>query len=235
MFLQYKENKILIENHFESLYLELQLVYQFEVCRSVGLGFFNVQFTAVKPGLEALFNSSVCISMSTAIGVYRNQSLSKADCFSRLKITVKSVVSRALEFFALHLRDSWEIIYITIKLQYTRVCSSNGKKMREKQWLKNQYAYFQQLFFILFLPCWEGKKSNFIRSYGLCWLVSAKLNLLRLLSRTLLIDGWVEEKASKSINEEKSVELAYCWKTVFICRYLSLPWRWGLGVWMLVL
>lgn len=81
-------------------------MYQFEVCRSVGLGFFTVQFTVVTLGLEALFHFSTCISVSIAVGIYGNQFLSKADWFSRLKTTVESVVSRALEFLALHIRDS---------------------------------------------------------------------------------------------------------------------------------
>lgn len=81
-------------------------MYQFEVCRSVGLGFFTAQFTVVTPGWEALFRFSICISVSIAVGIYRNWFLSKADYFSRLKTTVKSVVSRALEFLALHIKDS---------------------------------------------------------------------------------------------------------------------------------
>lgn len=76
---------------------ELQFLDQFEAYRGIGVeeGFFCfVQFAVMRLSSEALLNFSVCICMSIVIGIYRNQSLSKADCFSRLKATVKSVVSR---------------------------------------------------------------------------------------------------------------------------------------------
>jgi len=67
-----------------------------------------IQFTMMTLGSEVLFHFSVCICISVVTGTYRNQSLSKADYFSKLKTIVKSVVSRVpgAFFFALRLRDS---------------------------------------------------------------------------------------------------------------------------------
>lgn len=104
--------------------------------------------------------------------------------FSRLKTTAKSVVCRAPGVFCTmskrFLRNNGQEP-LSCNTQESAVLI--GKKFTENKSVKDQYAYFQQVFFSLFLSCWEGKK-NFIRSYSLCQLVSAKLNLLRLLSLT---------------------------------------------------
>ena len=121
-----------------------------------------IQFTMMTLGSEVLFHFSVCICISVVTGTYRNQSLSKADYFSKLKTIVKSVVSRVpgAFFFALRLRDSWEIIdkntLITIELQYTAVCSSNGEKKLWKTSVWKNSALAFSSFFSLFLSCWEG-------------------------------------------------------------------------------
>lgn len=94
MFLQYKGNKTL---NFERPDLSCNFQISLKLTEASGQGnlFCFIQFAVMMLSSEALFNFSVCICMSIVIGIYRNQSLSKADCFDRLKATVKSVVSRA--------------------------------------------------------------------------------------------------------------------------------------------
>lgn len=93
-FLQYKGNKIL---NFERPDLSCNFQISLKLAEALGQeNLFCFSYFAVTVlSSEALFNLTVCICMSVVTGIYRNQSLSKADCFGRLKATVKSVVSRA--------------------------------------------------------------------------------------------------------------------------------------------
>lgn len=72
-------------------------------------------------------------------------------------------------------------------------------------------------FFSLFLSCWEGKKRNFVRSYSLCLLVSAKLNLLRLLS---LINRWLSRGESIRIYKWRKI---YRINVLLEENFLSIP------------
>lgn len=92
-FLQCSKNKTL---KFERPDLSCNFQISLKLTEAWGQGkfFCFVQFAVTMLSSENLLNFSLCICMSIVVGIYRNHSLSKADCFSRLKAAVKSVVSR---------------------------------------------------------------------------------------------------------------------------------------------
>lgn len=79
----------------------MQFLDQFEAYRSMGVGEVFLLRSVYSDDAEfrRFIKFFVCICMSVVIGIYRNRSLSKADCFSRLKATMKSIVSRTLGDF----------------------------------------------------------------------------------------------------------------------------------------